>query len=292
MAEYIDKNGNPVKKPYNEMNVGEKLDSIARNKVYSMGAAINAIRANGDKPFYEKPMSAKEILDTMPFNALTGQPFNKADEIQLRLEAQAKGYNDLRFITENEAKLIDPNAKLKEYPVMENDKTQARDEQGNPVFRKENGIVTDKLQTHTYRQNKEGKVVTTKDPKTKKDIPVLDKLQEPKVYKIPLYHVSQFENLKLSKDLPQLDKEAVAQRQDKYLNSARQISYASIDRLQSQKMNQSACIQMKKFMDCIAKGLNFSGKEQTQYQQKQQAPQEKTQEKTPKKKNASRDMTI
>ncbi|MWV60996.1 DUF1738 domain-containing protein [Helicobacter saguini] len=286
MAQYLNNNGEIVNKHYNEMRPDEKLNTIARSKVFSMGSAINKVKANGDKPFYEKPMSAKEIVDTMPFNALTGKPFTKAEEVHLRLECQANGYKDLRFVTENEAKLIDPNARLKEYV-----------DERTGESRKVDGIVTDKLQTEAYRRNEKGEIVKyQQDVKNKKGEIIhakgdnmLEKLHEPKVYKIPLYHVSQFENLKLSKDLPKLNKEAVMEQQKDYINSNRQISYKAIDRIEKQGMNSGICNQMKQFMDCRAKGINFGGKEQYQQQDKQQE-QEKTQAKAPKKKETAREM--
>ena len=185
MTSFNDTNNNNYVKWEDKTNA-ERLASI--NNYYKM---ILAKSIGEKKMFWNKSMDAKEIDNTIPYNASTGKAYGGVISLALRAVTDLNNYPNSDFITMRQANLL--HGKLK-FEVNEN---------GEKIYPK--GVKMTILKEYEYQPklNSQGQPLTKSIEKDGQVIqqPVMEKvyLKEPKLETITLYHTSQFNDLDHSK---------------------------------------------------------------------------------------------
>ena len=135
---------------------------------YAKSILLHSVKEK--KQVWNKELNAKEVDNSIPYNASTGHTFSGVDSLLLRTQAELKGYKEPQFITMQQGNFM--GGKLK----------KALDENGNPALTRngkeayEQGIKIAYLEKYEYvpKLDSEGKEMT-RVVKDKEGNPKLDK---------------------------------------------------------------------------------------------------------------------
>ncbi|MBD5165630.1 ArdC-like ssDNA-binding domain-containing protein [Helicobacter sp.] len=214
------------------------------------------------KQVWSKEQSAKDLDNSIPYNASTGYTFSGVESLLLRTQAELKGYKEPQFITMQQGNFM--GGKLK----------RALDENGNPALTKngkdayEQGIKVAFLQRYDYvpKLDNEGKEMT-RIARDKEGNPKLDKegkeiteivkekvfLKEPRLETITLYHPSQFEGLDTSKlkerNLEPLQEFRAKQKENNYDLRPKNLDNLGLDK--------ETTNHLKNFLTAEMKGIDY-----------------------------------
>ena len=181
----------------------QKVDSIA-----SYYARI--IMANNKNPnaFFKSDMTKDEITASVPYNGATGRPYVNETSIILRSVAQLNGYDEAVFLTTAQANHLGGSLK-KEYDDEGNVKKTAN---GKDQYVR--GVKVAYIKTEEFKdkldangnvvtrpiRNKEGQyLLNEKGEQVRKPVKELVQLKSPVLETTTVYHISQFDNLDLTK---------------------------------------------------------------------------------------------
>lgn len=236
------------------------------------------------KQVWNKELNAKDLDNSIPYNASTGHTFSGVESLLLRTQAAIKGYKEPQFITMQQGNFM--GGKLK----------RALDENGNPTLTKngkeayEQGVKVAFLQKYDYvpKLDSNGKEMT-RIVRDKEGNPKLDKngkeiteivkekkfLKEPRLETITLYHPSQFEGLDASK-LKERNLEPLQEFREKQKENNYDLRPKNLDNL---GLDKETTNHLKNFLTAEMKGLNYVPiKEQTINQIQSQVRQQKQQQ--------------
>lgn len=258
-------------KEWEERSNEEKMASI---REYSKSIILKSISEK--KAFWMENMSAKQIDETLPFNASTGKPYSGITSLLLRATANLNGYEKPEFLTMKQANLM--GGKLKK--ELDSDGNEIKTAKGATKYVR--GVKIALFTNTEYREkrddngeiimmnvkDKEGKQVLNEEgqPLTR---PVMEKvfLKTPKLETVTLYHTSCFDDLK---------KEKLQERNLDDLNNFREkmrnTPYEMKIKVDSLGLGKIVSLDLENFLNSQNKGIDY---EKIQFRQ-----QEKTQDKT------------
>lgn len=233
-------------KKWEDRNNAEKQASLNEYAKIMLAGAMKTKQAD-----WLKDMSAKQIDDTMPFNASTGKPYQGISSMILRSAVTMNGYEKAEFLSMKQANLM--GATLK----------REQDEKGNTIYPKGAKVAFYKEYEYQPKLDSNGNQLynTTKDGK---EIPAMEKvyLKEPKLETLTLYHTSQFDNLDRSKlkerDLTELNKKREANK-DK--------AYDIRPKLDGLGMGANTTNDLNNFLNAQNKGIDYEKIQHRQYNQ-------------------------
>lgn len=210
-------------KPWEERTNGERLESI--NNYYKM---ILAKSIGDKKKFWDKDMSAKEIDNTIPYNASTGKPYNGIISIALRAAKEINNYKDSDFLTMRQGNLLNGRLQkgskgVKMVRMVDHEYQPMLDSKGNQIY------------------DKDGRAKTTKVY-----------LKEPKLETVMLYHTSQFDGLNTSK-LKGRDLDSLKEFRDKQQEKG----YDIRPNLNFLNMGKDVINDLNNFMTSQLKGIDY-----------------------------------
>lgn len=135
---------NNAKKPWELRTTQEKLESI-----YNSEKAIIAIACKEKKQVWNQNMSNEELDNTMPYNAMTGNPIYGKHEVLCRSIIAIKEYKTPQFIDFGSAMKLGAVLKENEIPlkISKMQDTEYKvfiNRDGNPIIDKEKPEITDK----------------------------------------------------------------------------------------------------------------------------------------------------
>ena len=236
----------------------QKVDSIALHYT-------KIIMANNRNPnaFYKASMSKDEITQSMPYNGATGRPYINETSIILRSVAQLNGYDEAVFLTAKQANHLGGSLK-KEYDEQGNVKQTAN---GKDQYVR--GVKIAYIKTEEFRpkldangqavtrpiRNKEGQyLLDEKGEQVRRPVQELVQLKAPILETTTLYHISQFENLDLSKIKPR-NLESIEKRRDYF---AKNPDKEPQTKLASYGLFANITKDLNSFVKAEAKGLDYT----------------------------------
>lgn len=203
-AEVAQNDKNFVPKQWDEKTNGERIQSF-QSYISSLVNADNKKATVFENPqkkeaFWKQNMSAEEMQNTAPYNALTGKAYENTNALALRLVGDIQGYEQNAFLTKKQAEKLGGKLKVE---TLEN---------GELAFPASAKIMTIQTQEAVPMKDQNGNII----PKTYVDengqrqvakdrngnvVPKLEMkdLAQPMVTTTYLYHVSSFEGLDKSK---------------------------------------------------------------------------------------------
>lgn len=228
---------------------------------YAKSILLHSVKEK--KQVWNKELNAKEVDNSIPYNASTGHTFSGVDSLLLRTQAELKGYKEPQFITMQQGNFM--GGKLK----------KALDENGNPALTRngkeayEQGIKIAYLEKYEYvpKLDSEGKEMT-RVVKDKEGNPKLDKegkeitevvkekrfLAEPKLETITLYHPSQFEGLDATK-LKERNLEPLQEFRNKQKENNYDLRPKNLDNL---GLDKETTNHLKNFLTSEMKGIDYT----------------------------------
>ena len=250
---------------------GDRTNEERRDSYNEYARAIIAKSIKDDKMFWGKDYSAKQLDDTMPYNASKGATYSGITSILLRAVTEMNGYEKPSFLTMQQANFL--GAKLK----------KEIGEDGKPVLTKNGkeayvkGVKIALMKEYDYRDklNSQGQPIM-RDVQTKDGIqqkPVKEKfyLPKPVLETITLYHISQFDNLDFNK-LKERDLNPIKTFRENLKNEARDYR----PDLSKIKLTSRTQTDLENFLNSQAKGIDYKKiqtRENTQEQKQAQTQQ-------------------
>ncbi|MBR8466522.1 DUF1738 domain-containing protein [Campylobacter sp. faydin G-140] len=240
----------PSYKAWEDRSNAERQTSINEYAKIMIAGAMKTKNAD-----WLKDMSAKQIDETMPFDASNGKPYQGISSIILRSAVTMNGYENAEFLSMKQANLM--GATLK----------KEIDEQGNVKYPKGAKIAFYKEYEYQPKLDSNGKQLykTIKDKYgVEKQQPAMEKvyLKEPKLETLTLYHTSQFDDLDRSKlkerDLTNLNAKREANK-DK--------SYDVRPKLNGLGMGANTTNDLNNFINSQNKGIDYEKIQHRQFNQ-------------------------
>lgn len=242
---------------WDERTNAEKVDSI--NRYY---AQILMKNNRNEDAFWKQSMSKEDITASIPFNGSTGRPYQSETSLILRAISQLNGYKEPIFLTMKNANLLGATLK-KEYDEQGNVKQTAN---GKTQFVRGVKIALISNREFVPKKDANGQVVT--EPRKDKDgnillddkgNPLMKTVKTVQYYKSPvletatLYHISQFDNLDMSK-LKSIDMEAVNNRRDYFAKTGKEPS----TKIKNFGIFPNVARDLENFVKAEAKGIDYS----------------------------------
>lgn len=265
MSENINQKTGEVLKAWNERSNQEKAQSIAE-----LHKSIIAKTCKEKKQFWNKDRSKEEIDKSLPYNPKTGKPYLGVTSIVLQCVAELNNYKEPQFLSMKQANTL--GGKLK----------KLKDEKGNTVISEKTGkeqyaqgikILLKKDYELVPKLNDKGEQIMDS-----KNQPVMEKqfLPKPIMETVTLYHVSQFDDLKLDRLKPK-DMDEMEIRRSAFRNTE---AKPSMKKLYELGLNANTQRDIEMYLNAQNKGIDFKAIEREQTQEKTQAKkQEKKAEK-------------
>ena len=197
-------------KAWDERTNIERLDAITTYQAMIINKVLQQAKLKNDRSsvFWEKNTSLEDIDKSMPFNGFTGKPYTSLDGLLMRSVMSIEGHKEPIFFTMKQANKLGGVLK-REYDEQGNVKKTAngKDEyvKGIKVLQTRKGEFIpefDKEGKKIYEPalDKDGNKITTKDGKeVLKPKGVWKEYEKPMLESVTLYHISQFDNIKMDK---------------------------------------------------------------------------------------------
>ncbi|ECO4005319.1 DUF1738 domain-containing protein [Campylobacter jejuni] len=243
-------------KAWDERSNEEKKASINE---YSKAIIAKAIKEKAT--FWGKDMSKKDIDNSMPYNASKGIAYTGQTSALLRAVSELNGYEKPSFLTMKQANFLGGTLK------------KQLDENGKPVLTKsgkeayEQGVKIALLKTESYvpKLDENGQTMTRaiKDQNGNQKIgkdgkPMFEIVTEKIYHKTPiletvtLYHISQFDNLKMDK-LKERDLESL----EKLRDSIKKSNYDTRPNINNLGLGEKVTRDINNFLNAELKGLDY-----------------------------------
>lgn len=197
-------------KAWDERTNVEKLDAITTYQAFIFTKLLQKAKLNNDrsKVFWEKNTNLEDIDKSMPYNGYTGKPYTSLDGLLMRSVAAVEGYDKPIFFTMTQANRLGGVLK-KELDEKGNVKktVNGKDEyvKGIKVLQTRKGEFIPELDANGNKiyepaLDKDGnKILTQEGKEVLKPKGVWKEYERPILESVNLYHISQFDNIKMDK---------------------------------------------------------------------------------------------